>query len=95
MLGKYGAEEASKEDPSLHIIRSEISHQLQQILKRLPETWQEVVRLRIGQDLTFQQIATQLDIPLGTALTRMRRALERLKSEIDSDEDDDAQPTNK
>lgn len=94
MLGRYGAEEASKEDPSQHIIRSEIAHQLQQVLGRLPETWQEVVRLRIEQDLTFQQIANQLDIPLGTALTRMRRALERLKNEIDSDEDDDAKPTN-
>ena len=93
MLGRYGAEEASKEDPSQHIIRSEIAHHLRQILGQLPETWQEVVRLRIEQDLTFQQIANQLDIPLGTALTRMRRALEKLKSEIDSDEDDDAKPT--
>ena len=93
MLGRYGAEETSKEDPSQHIIRSEIAHHLQQIVGQLPETWQQVVRLRIEQDLTFQQIANQLDIPLGTALTRMRRALERLKIEIDSDEDDDAKPT--
>lgn len=90
MLGRYGAEEASEEDPSQRLIRSEISQRLSQKLQGLPETWKEIVRLRMEQDLTFQQIATHLDIPLGTALTRMRRALERLRNEVDLDDDDNA-----
>lgn len=93
MLGRHGVEETSKEDPSQHVILTETTQELHQALRQLPETWQEIVRLRIEENLTFQQIATQLDIPLGTALTRMRRALERLKSEIDSDEDDNAKRT--
>ena len=41
--------------------------------------------MRIHDDLTFQQIADQLNIPIGTALTRMRRALEKLRNEIEPD----------
>ena len=94
MLGRHGAEEASQDDPMRQVILTETSEKLYQTLRQLPESWQEIVRLRIEENLTFQQIATQLDIPLGTALTRMRRALERLKSEIDSNDDDSSKPTN-
>ncbi len=94
MLGRHGAEEASRDDPMRQVILTETNEKLYQTLRQLPESWQEIVRLRIEENLTFQQIATQLDIPLGTALTRMRRALERLKSEIDSNHDDNSKPTN-
>jgi RNA polymerase sigma-70 factor (ECF subfamily) len=93
MWGRHGAEEAFTEDPSQHVILTETTQKLYQALRQLPEAWQEIVRLRIEENLTFQQIASQLDIPLGTALTRMRRALERLKSELDSDQDDNAKST--
>ena len=94
MLGRHGAEEASQDDPMRQVILTETSEKLYHTLRQLPKSWQEIVRLRIEENLTFQQIATQLDIPLGTALTRMRRALERLKSEIDSNHDDSSKPTN-
>lgn len=92
MLGRHGAEESSSDDPSDHVVQSETNEGLHQALRSLPDSWQEIVRLRINQNLTFQQIATQLNIPLGTALTRMRRALERLKTELETDDDDDARP---
>ncbi len=87
MLGRHGAEEASQVDPTQQVILTETTEKLDQALRQLPQAWQEIIRLRIEENLTFQQIATQLDIPLGTALTRMRRALERLKSELDPDDD--------
>jgi RNA polymerase sigma factor (sigma-70 family) len=49
-------------------------------LARLPEQLQSVVRLRIHDNLTFAEIAARLEIPLGTALTRMRTALAKLKA---------------
>ena len=36
--------------------------------------------MRIVEDKTFGQIAEELQIPLGTALSRMRLALERLRN---------------
>ena len=86
MLERHPAEEAAQIDPTEKVILTETTEKLNQLLLQLPEAWQQVVSLRITENLTFQQIADQLDIPLGTALTQMRRALERLKSEIESDE---------
>jgi RNA polymerase sigma-70 factor (ECF subfamily) len=78
-----GAE--TEHDAADRVILNETTTQLRQAVQRLPESWQQVVRLRMNENLTFQQIADQLGIPLGTALTQMRRALERLRSEIESE----------
>lgn len=86
MIERYGLEESSQTDPSETVLSSETTQQLQQAVHRLPESWQRVVRLRIYENLTFQQISDQLGIPLGTALTQMRRALERLKSDLQSED---------
>ncbi|MGB7343126.1 MAG: sigma-70 family RNA polymerase sigma factor [Pirellulaceae bacterium] len=65
------------------LIQDETAQQARRIINSLPESTQQIIRLRIDEDLTFQEIADRLDIPLGTALTRMRRALEKIKSEIE------------
>lgn len=83
MLQQHGADSTTPDDPIDQVVLTETTLQLEQALKRLPAAWQEVVRLRIHQNLTFREIADQLGIPLGTALTQMRRALERLKSDVD------------
>jgi RNA polymerase sigma-70 factor (ECF subfamily) len=49
----------------------------------LPADLQAVVRLRIHENLTFAEISARLAIPLGTALTRMRSALARLKTVLE------------
>ena len=79
------AETVQSQEPIDRVILRETTEQLEQALKQLPADWQEIIRLRIHQNLTFQQIADQLKIPLGTALTRMRRATERLRRELDHD----------
>ena len=69
-------------DPTDKAIQAETIRNARRALKSLPDPWQQVVYLRVYENLTFQQIAHRLDVPLGTALTRMRRALERLRSEM-------------
>jgi RNA polymerase sigma-70 factor (ECF subfamily) len=84
MLEKRGVDdELVNSDPADRVILNETTEKLYQALNELPEDWQRVVRLRIVENLTFQKIADQLDIPLGTALTRMRRALERLRGDLE------------
>lgn len=56
-------------------------------LEKLPQEQRQVVRLRIYQDLKFVEIAEQLQVPLGTVLTRMRAGLGKLKVML-SDEDE-------
>ena len=91
MLERHGADpvHAADGDPTEQVILSETTKKLTEAVVRLPPSWQQVVRLRIYENLTFQQIADQLEIPLGTALTQMRRALERLKTEIEEDKESD------
>lgn len=47
-------------------------------LDLLPEELRSIVRLRIYDERTFAEIAQQLGLPLGTVVTRMRAALQRL-----------------
>lgn len=47
-------------------------------LRKLPVEQSEIVVLKIWEELTFQHIAEILDIPLATAASRYRYALEKL-----------------
>ena len=41
----------------------------------LPQSQQEVVRMRFFEDLSFKEIAERTDVSINTALGRMRYAL--------------------
>lgn len=77
--------ETGEDDATDKVILNETAQQVRQAIQSLPESTQQIVRLRIHDNLTFQEIADQLNIPIGTALTRMRRALEKLRTEIERD----------
>ena len=57
----------------------ETGRELQQVLARLPAGQREVLTMKIWGELTFQEIADALDIPLNTAASRYRYALETLR----------------
>lgn len=84
-LQKYAHSDEDSNLPENQLSRSDTSEKVAQAIATLPPDWQMVVRLRIHENQTFQQIADQLGIPLGTALTQMRRALQRLKQVLESE----------
>ena len=53
-------------------------------LRRLPDGQREVLALKIWGELTFEEIAAQLDIPPNTAASRYRYALVALRRELTS-----------
>ena len=63
----------------------ETLRRVHQAIEKLPNHTQQVIRLRLADGLTFQAIADRLDQPLGTVLTRMRRAMQQLRTELDGD----------
>lgn len=52
-------------------------------VRALPLKLREIVMLRVEAELTFAEIAESLQLPLGTVLTRMRTATERLKAVLE------------
>lgn len=67
------------------LIRWETVEQVRQAIERLPVEQREVVRLRVAEQKKFADIARELQIPLGTVLSRMQLALAKLRSSL-SDE---------
>jgi RNA polymerase sigma-70 factor (ECF subfamily) len=53
--------------------------ELEQAVKALPPIYREVVVLKVWSGLTFQQVAETLGVPLNTAASRYRYALDHLR----------------
>ena len=65
------------------VLEDEALRQARAAVADLPAAQREVLHLRFGEAKTFAQIAADLGVPLGTALTRMRLALDKLRGDCD------------
>jgi RNA polymerase sigma-70 factor (ECF subfamily) len=63
------------EDP----LANELSDEMQGALDRLPKELRETLLLVVVGELTHQEVANLLEIPLGTVLSRVSRARRRLR----------------
>ncbi|QDV47010.1 ECF RNA polymerase sigma factor SigH [Stieleria neptunia] len=72
-------------EPPSDLETQETLRHVHQAIEKLPQHTQQVIRLRLAEGMTFQAIADRLDQPLGTVLTRMRRAMQHLRNELDDD----------
>ena len=52
---------------------------MRQAITKLPAAQQETLELRLTQELSYQEIATVLEIPLGTVRSRLHNAVGRLR----------------
>ena len=57
----------------------EFSDQVQRALAQLPDEMRETLLLVVVAELTHQEAALLLDVPLGTVLSRVSRARKRLR----------------
>ncbi len=65
-------------DPELLAMRAENAQLLQAALRRLPVEYREVLILRELEELSYREIATIADVPVGTVMSRLSRARARL-----------------
>lgn len=65
------------------IMKEELESQVVELVEYLPKSQHDVLKMRIFQDLSFQEIAELEDISINTALGRMRYALMNLRKLID------------
>lgn len=71
------------------VIRDEMVADVRRAIESLPEAQRQVVRMRIYENRKFADIAAELDVPLGTVLTRMRLATEKLGKALEKNVDPD------
>lgn len=69
-------------DAERRAIASESLDRVEQALGRLAEHHRIVLWLRDGEDLSYEDIATVLDIPIGTVRSRLARARRALRDEV-------------
>ncbi len=72
--------------PDKHIMDQESLKNVLSLISRIPKEQQEVVYMRIFEEMSFEEIADFQEINLNTALARMRYGLINLRKIITSDQ---------
>jgi RNA polymerase sigma-70 factor, ECF subfamily len=53
--------------------------QLRTAIQKLPIEFREIIMLREYEDLSYREVANILDCPVGTVMSRLARAREKLR----------------
>jgi RNA polymerase sigma-70 factor (ECF subfamily) len=69
-------------DPEQSALASDQRRQIAAALAALPAEAREVLVLREIEDLSYKHIAVVLDLPIGTVMSRLARAREKLAVEL-------------
>ncbi len=72
--------------PETEVISDDQSRRLLTLVEALPERYRSVVLHRYLLDLSEQETAEVLGVPVGTVKSRSHRALERLRRSLDAEE---------
>ena len=74
--------EVAQEDTAAIVEQNEDARQVRQALDSLPAEQRDVIILSYYQGYSQSEIADRIQIPLGTVKSRMRLAMDRLRSEL-------------
>jgi RNA polymerase sigma-70 factor (ECF subfamily) len=66
-------------DPEQTVIAQESDARLRQLVAGLPDALRETLLLREFGELSYAQIASVLEVPVGTVMSRLSRARESLR----------------
>ena len=79
---------------STHVRNGDDSEELQAALNDLPEEFRFPLVLFYFHELSYQEIAAELSVPLGTVMSRLSRGKEHLRRRLcrDADETNPPQP---
>jgi len=72
------------DDPEAEVVRGELQEQLARAVDALPLPFREVIVLREIQELSYQEIAAVVGVPVGTVMSRLARARRRLQRVLET-----------
>ncbi len=73
---------STADGPDAGLMRDEEMRRLRHAVLQLRSEEQEVFLLRQNGDLTYEQIAQSMSLPIGTVKTRMRTAIRQLRESV-------------
>ncbi len=84
-FSRLGAEEIfptapEEDDPDKTTERSELLAALEKAIARLPAEQRVVLLLRTREEMSYQELSEQLGIEIGTVMSRLARAREKLRA---------------
>lgn len=83
--GYTGRLRTSMLDPEERFMREQRQDILRKLTKQLNEKYQLMIELRYFKELSYQEIAEELDIPIGTVKAQLYRAKELLQEIVKED----------
>jgi RNA polymerase sigma-70 factor (ECF subfamily) len=72
----------SSQEPASRFAQAEQQAQLREAILGLPPDYRVVIELRHFQDLTYDEMAKELDVPMGTVKARLFRARRMLRDRL-------------
>jgi RNA polymerase sigma-70 factor (ECF subfamily) len=73
---------APPDSPEAVLVNASLSEDLRVALARVPEAFRETIWLRDVEELSYQEIATVLDVPVGTVMSRLSRGRKQLHAAL-------------
>ena len=74
--------QTTRTDPSNDLALKELQNKIERAVDSLPPKYKAVLVLRIYEDLSYEEIAQTLRISLGTVMSRLFRAREKMQDEL-------------
>ena len=75
-------EQPAEEGPDLRVLRAERQREISRALSKLSARHRDVIALRFGADLSYQEIAETLRVPIGTVRSRLFEGLKKLRRRL-------------
>lgn len=82
MVEQSEAPAVAATNPEIDLVALTLDVDLQAALDGLPETFREAVWLRDVEELTYQEIAEVLAVPIGTVMSRISRGRKQLHQQL-------------
>ena len=82
-------------DPETLLLHAANATLIEQVLKSLPERFRELLVLRELEELSYQEMADVLEIPIGTVMSGLSRARRAFRFAIDAQLNDHHQRSDK
>ncbi|HZX10130.1 MAG TPA: RNA polymerase sigma factor [Acidobacteriota bacterium] len=78
-INSFNPEPHFNQKPLDRIHQDELDIKLRESIQKLPKEQKSVFILKVFEDMSYKEISDSLDIPIGTVMSRLSRARQRLK----------------